>query len=185
MAKQNKDELPVGFVNVPEGIEASSISANQNFSLSSQTVGDEHMIEKLTEKNRVVSFSSLNPTTLKEKANFYNTINNPDMRLKNCINMTLYIRHVYAEMVEIMSEASGCMEWVPRLIFIDKDGKSYTCVSKGVFNATARLFKIFGEPEWNDVPLVPKLIEKGKNNILTIDVDEKFMEDLENGVIDA
>lgn len=130
-------------------------------------------IGELIDSSRVTQFCSITANTQKEKLRLYNVMNTPDERLAECVNKELHITDVFVEVVQIRSETTGEINSCPRIILVDKDGKSYVAVSIGVFNSLKKLMSAFGVPRWNEpVIIIPKQIKKGINSILTLTVKE-------------
>lgn len=119
-----------------------------------------------------VSYSSFEPKTQDEKISFYNAINNPQKRLKDCVNMEISIQHVYCERCVFVGETGEITEGV-RTVMIDKDGNGYQAASRGIFNCIRKLFSIMGEPKsWEgSVTIIPRLINKSKDrSVLVFDL---------------
>ena len=122
--------------------------------------------------NSTSSYCSLSANTVREKALLYNAMANPQKRLADCINLTLNIRDIFVELIELSDELTGEVTMAPRIVLIDTDNVSYQAVSKGIYNSLARLIKTFGDPTWEGgLPLVVKQIQAGKNQILTLEVN--------------
>lgn len=121
---------------------------------------------------RSTSYCSIVAETNEDKAKIYNAMNNPDKRLKDCINEVIALTDVYVETVECTSETTGETIACPRVVLIDEDGIGYQAVSKGIFSALKKLFAIYGEPTKWDEPINVKVrqISNGTRNILTLDV---------------
>lgn len=131
---------------------------------------DERYIMDLTSE-RKVQFCSMVATTEKDKKTLFKAQNSPDKRLKDCVNMKLKIKDVYVEVVKLEDQNTGEMMYAPRIVLIDMDGVGYQCVSKGVFSGLKKLFNIFGMPTWEKgLEVTPKLVNKGNNNILILDI---------------
>ena len=87
------------------------------------------------------------------------------------------VKDVYCEIVDCAvkdekGELTGEVNKAPRVVLIDSDGKSYQCVSTGVFNSLKRLFGVFGYPTWvRALPCKVKQISVGTRQILTLVVD--------------
>lgn len=130
--------------------------------------------------NQGGTYSGLSPIVKMEKKTIFNATANPDYRLRECVNMKIQVVGIIVEMVEVKKEVRDkegniCGEELvqaPRIVFIDKEGKSYTATSSGVFNAVGRILALFGEPSTWEEPLniKPKLLTKGTYNILTLEV---------------
>lgn len=116
-------------------------------------------------------YCSIQAGSMAEKALIYNAMNNPAHRLGDCINKTLIIRDVLAEMISITDDVTGEVSQAPRIVLIDKDGESYQAVSKGIFNAVKKAIVVFGPPTWEvGLPIVVKQVSFGKNQMLTFDI---------------
>lgn len=115
--------------------------------------------------NAVPTFSSLVPKTQEEKVDFFNAINNPQKKLKSCINMTIALKDIYAEECEFVNAETGEVSKGVRMVLIDAEGVTYQASSKGVFTSMSKLLSIMGHPNtWKKpVNIVPKLIDKGTN----------------------
>lgn len=84
----------------------------------------------------------------KEKATVYNAMSNPDKRLRDCINMEITIKDVFFEETELTDDKTGEVKTGIRVVLIDDKGVSYSCVSRGIFNACKRLAAVYGNPTW-------------------------------------
>ena len=124
--------------------------------------------------SRQLSFSSLQATTDEEKANLFNAINNPDERLSDCINMTINAKDLFVEIVECTNDETGEKTHCPRIVIVDAEGKSYQCVSVGVYSALKKIVQIFGAPTWaKPIPLVVKQVTKGARKMLTLNIAKR------------
>lgn len=118
-------------------------------------------------------FTSLNPTDRASQVLLYKGMNQPDKKISDCINMTLYIKDVFCEMVDIVNQETGEVSNAPRTVLFDKDGITYQAVSTGIFSSIKKLITIFGMPTWEEpMPLTVRQVKRGKNNILTLDVEQ-------------
>lgn len=132
-----------------------------------------NMIADLTE--RQLSYCSMTPKTDEEKATLYNIMNNPDKRIKDCINEVIKVKNVFVEVVKCTNQETGEVSTAPRIVLIDENGIGYQCVSLGIFSALKKLFAVYGEPTtWTKpIPIKIKQISKGVKNLLTLNVDTK------------
>lgn len=122
--------------------------------------------------SRTTSYCSLIAESAEDKAKIYNAMNNPEKRIKDCINEVIDLTDVYVESVVCTNEA-GISTTCPRVVLIDKDGVGYQAVSKGIFGALKKLFAIFGEPKDWEAPISIKIkqMNRGTNKaILTFDI---------------
>ena len=146
---------------------------SENMELVNITTDEgEHLIANLTSKT--AAFCSFKANTTDEKAKLFEIMNNPEKRLADCINMTIYVKDLYCEVVNCTNTETGEVTQQPRIVVIDKDNIGYQCVSIGIFSAFKKLISIFGEPTWNEpIPLKVKQITKNTRKMLTLDYDFK------------
>lgn len=123
-------------------------------------------------KSASTSYCSLNVNTQKEKEHLFNIISSPTDRIANMINEIIELKDLYVETVELTNEETGEIIFAPRTILIDKNGKSFECVSIGIFSALKKLFQIFGEPCIWEKPIKIKIkqIQRGTKSILTFSI---------------
>lgn len=130
---------------------------------------DGYSLEKeLTGEN--ISFSSLTPGSMEEKAILFKAMNNPTARVSDMVNKEILIRDVYVEIVQVKNQ-EGQESLQPRTVLIDTKGDSYQCVSTGIFSAVKKLIQVFGMPPWNDgLRVEVKQITRKERQLLTLDV---------------
>lgn len=116
-------------------------------------------------------FTSMTATTPEEKAKLFNAMNNPDERLSDNINKVIKCKDLYVETVDCVNEETGVITTCPRIVIIDEQGKSYQCVSVGIYSAFRKIIQVFGAPTWKEaVPVMVKQITKGNRKMLTLNV---------------
>lgn len=112
--------------------------------------------------------------TPKSKANIYNAINSPDMKLSEAIGEVIEMVHIVAHEVVLVDEETGETIKALRSIICDKNGKTYEAVSGGVANSLMRIIQIFGQPETWKEPIKVKARQKatrnGNNKVTTLEV---------------
>lgn len=121
-------------------------------------------------------YCSVNADDPVKKAELFNAMNNPDERLADHINEVIKVKDVYCEAVELVNEQTGLSNVNPRIVLIDEKGKSYQCVSFGVFNALKKIMSpaFFGAPTWeNPIPIKVKQITRGQRSMLTLEISTK------------
>lgn len=124
--------------------------------------------------NQKPAYCSIVAESFDDKAKIFNAMSSPDERLRNHINEIIKIRDVYCEIVECVNKDTGETSEAPRVVLIDTEGKSYQCVSSGIFNSLKRLFTVFGMPTWEKgVPCKVKQVSNGERQILTLVVANK------------
>lgn len=102
----------------------------------------------------------------------YNAINNPTYRVGDMINQVIDMAMVHIAPIEVSDSETGEMIMLPKTVIIDTQGESYSCVSKGIYNALNNIIDIFGEPSPENVISV-KVVQKtgGKfNKFLTLEI---------------
>lgn len=135
---------------------------------------EEQEISIFEQGNRKPAYCSIVAETFDDKAKVFNAMSSPDERLRNHINEVIKVKDVYCEIIECLNKDTGETSEAPRVVLIDTEGKSYQCVSTGIFNSLNRLFTVFGMPTWeNGVPCKIKQISAGERQILTLVVSMK------------
>jgi len=123
--------------------------------------------------SRSEMFCSLPAETREEKAALFNAMSNPDYRLGDHINEIIFVKDVFAEKIQLTSEETGEIQDVPRIVLIDKDGKSYAATSTGVFSALKRIFQLFGVPTWSEpIPVKVLQVTRKERKLLTLAIAE-------------
>lgn len=132
--------------------------------------------------NSALAFSSMKADSVAEKAALFNAISNPAHKLGDFINKTIFIKDIYAELIDMpKTDADGnpvydadgeqIVDKVPRIVLIDADGDTYQAVSLSVMNNITRLFKMFGAPTWEPaLPVEVKQISRNNMRIYAFEV---------------
>lgn len=111
----------------------------------------------LTDLNNTESYCSIKGDSREELVAMYNAINSPDHKLSDFVGKKLNIKDISIERVENMNDETGDMVANARVVLIDENGESYTCVSSGIYSAIKKLVAVFGEPTWE--PALPVEIQ--------------------------
>lgn len=111
----------------------------------------------LTDLNNTESYCSIKGDSREALVAMYNAINSPDHKLSDFIGKKLNIKDISIERVENMNDETGEMVANARVVLIDENGESYTCVSSGIYSAIKKLVAVFGEPTWE--PALPVEIQ--------------------------
>ena len=116
------------------------------------------------------AFCSMTMETEEEKSAVFNAMNNPDERLADCINKQITIKDVYIEIVECTNTETGEVTSCPRVVIIDDKGKTYQCVSVGIYSALKKIFMIWGTPNNWEKPIKVEIkqVTKGERKMLTL-----------------
>lgn len=118
-----------------------------------------------------LQFCSMQAVTDEDKMKVFNTMNNPDKRLSDCINMKINAKDLFVEIVNCTNEKTGEITACPRIVIVDDKGVSYQAVSIGIYSALKKLIQVFGAPTWEKtIPLEVKQITKGERKMLTLNV---------------
>ena len=116
-----------------------------------------------------VCFSSMKTGTHEEKALYYNAISDPEYKIADKVGEVINVKDIYIELIDMTNEETGEVSKAPRVILIDTDGHSYSCVSMGVFNSLRRLVQVFGAPTWEEgLSVKVKQIAVNKNRVFTL-----------------
>lgn len=132
---------------------------------------DNRFIVDLT--TRTTSYCSMTADTPESKATLYNAMNNPEKRIKDCINEVISIKDVFVEVVTLHNDETGEVTTAPRTVIIDENGVGYQAVSMGIFSALKKLFQVYGEPFNWEYPVkvkVRQISRSANKNILTFDI---------------
>lgn len=120
------------------------------------------------------AYCSMTAASDRDKVTLYNACSNPK-RLSDMLNLEIKMKHVFAEIIQVMSEASGEMVNVPRVVIIDEKGQGYQAVSLGIYNSVKRILSLFGDPASWDHPHTVRVqninLQNGQHTFNLIMVD--------------
>ena len=119
----------------------------------------------LTDLNNAESYCSIKGDSREALVAMYNAINSPDHKLSDFVGKKLNIKDISIERVENMNEETGEMAANARVVLIDENGESYTCVSSGIYSAIKKLVAVFGEPTWEPVEVQNLSTKKGRKTM--------------------
>jgi len=130
--------------------------------------GNSNMIQDLTAPAKAM-YCSFIPQTRAEKVMLFNATNEPESTISDQVGEILKIKNIFAEEITLNDQETGEQRVCPRIVFIDENDKSYSCVSIGMYSALRKVFATFGTPDVWDEPLPIKIKNKtiGKNKMLT------------------
>lgn len=116
-----------------------------------------------------MSYTDMDLSDVSTAKDFYNAVSQPDIALKECVNIPIAMKHVSVEVCELHDEEKGDVV-APRVVIVDKDGKSYQAVSVGVYQSLKRIFMLFGTPDsWSEpLTVVPMLTSTKKGQVLSL-----------------
>lgn len=107
----------------------------------------------LYDLNNAESYCSIKGDSREALVAMYNAINSPDHKLSDFVGKKLNICDISIERVDNLNDETGEMVANARVVLIDENGESYTCVSSGIYSAIKKLVSVFGEPTWE--PALP------------------------------
>lgn len=97
-------------------------------------------------------FCSMVAEDIDSKKSLFNATSNP-VKISSIIGKTIDLLHFYVEVIQVVSEQTGEIVNVPRVVLIDAMGNGYQGVSIGLYNSLKRIVSMFGMPaEW-EAPL--------------------------------
>lgn len=111
-------------------------------------------------------YCSFVPDTPEGKKALYKAMSEADCKVSDCLNINIDLKDIYVEMVQILNDATGEYQPVPRVVLFDRTGKSYGGNSWGLMRSVERLLRVYGDPgEWGEpltVQVVQQAIKNGK-----------------------
>lgn len=119
--------------------------------------------------NTGVAYTDMDLTDRKQAVAFYNATANPQYKLKEHVNEVINLAHVSIECCEVNNE-DGERTIAPRIVLIDANGSTFSCVSTGIYNSLKRLFALLGTPDtWTEtVPIKPALVATKRGQVLSL-----------------
>lgn len=120
-----------------------------------------------------LGYTDMNLSDRSAAVAFYNATSNPANKLKEHVNEVLSLVHVSAECVEVRNDDVPEGKTIaPRVVLITDDGKSYSCVSVGVYQSLKRMFALLGTPDtWKEpVKIKPVLISTKRGQVLSLNL---------------
>ena len=142
---------------------------NNNFEMTTQ---EQNITTDIMQSSEAI-FCSLDNSTREGAIKMYNALNTPAGRVGELIGKTLLVSDVIAEPITLTNE-DGTVSDTVRVALITPEGKAYTAISVGIYNAVKKLIAVFGLPTWSDpLPLeVKQITRKSKEgqprNVLTL-----------------
>ena len=133
--------------------------------------GQKNLIQDLTKPSTKI-WCSFELKTRKEKVDLFNATNEPDETISDNVNKVIQVVNVFAEEIYFTDEFTGEITPCARMVFLDKDNKSYSCCSVGMYSSLQKAFATFGVPStWLEpLPILIKNKTIGKNKLLTFTV---------------
>lgn len=101
--------------------------------------------------------------TRESKIAIYNAINNSDKKVDDYKGKVLEIVNFAAHPIKLISDETGEVNEVLRIVLIDKDGNGYETVAGGVMSSLEKIFGIVGMAPWEPaLKVVPTEVKTRK-----------------------
>lgn len=124
-------------------------------------------------------YTSLSRETPQQRKAFVKALNSCTARIANKMDETITVSDILLHRVEMASDDDGEVKELVRSVLISPSGDTYEACSKGVYNALAALFHMYGMPPWNPPLLLTfeqRNLPGGKRFYCLTDVDEQAKE---------
>lgn len=108
----------------------------------------------ISDQNPVLS--TMVTETKKEKALFYNAVENPTRKVADLINQEITITNVYMEKAHYIDDEGIVTDGV-KTVLIDENGEGILANSIGIVKAVYSIFSVFGMPDEWDEPMKVKV----------------------------
>ena len=132
----------------PETIEA-AMENGLELALSSDRFGKLDLKRDITGGGK--GYCTMQAVDNRAKVTLFNACSNPD-KVADYIGKQIKLMHFFVEVIQTVSEQTGEIVNVPRVVLIDEAGKGYQAVSIGMYNSLKRVVAMFGEPATWDRP---------------------------------
>lgn len=118
-------------------------------------------------------FCSMQAEDNQSRVTLFNACSNPE-KISSMIGKQIKMIHFFVEVIQTVSEQSGEMVNVPRVVIIDEKGKGFQGVSLGLYNSVKRIVTMFGLPSTWEKPHTVEVqqieLKQGRTfNLLMID----------------
>lgn len=122
----------------------------------------------LFKQSKARVFCSVNAETEEEKKKLFNTLEQCDALLNDCVGTEIEIKDVYCEEREVVDEDTGEVKTKFRTILFATNGQTYATGSYGIFNVIKKIIQIYGFPTWENgikVKVAKRPIKDGKQTL--------------------
>lgn len=108
-------------------------------------------------------YSSIQGTDFASKLRVVNAISDSKPISEN-LNKKIELTNIVVQPIEMQNEETKQMEWVPRIILLDKDDNAFHAISGGIFKSVQNILGILGEPSTWAAPVPVKVVQEGQGN---------------------
>lgn len=96
-------------------------------------------------------YCSINTANKEDKKKLFNTLEQCDLLLNECVGNEIALKDIYCEEKEVLDETTGELKTKYRTILFDENGQTYATGSYGIFNVINKIISIYGLPtEWEE-----------------------------------
>lgn len=118
-------------------------------------------------------FSTIDVTTMENKAKLFNATENADVLANDCVGEKFTLVDAYIERIPTIDEETGEQKIKYRTILFGEDGKTYASGAYGIYNTVAKILSIYGVETLHDKGLkveIAKGTTKGNKTRLFLKV---------------
>ena len=118
-------------------------------------------------------FSTIDVTTMENKAKLFNATENADVLANDCVGEKFTLVDAYIERIPTIDEETGEQRIKYRTILFGEDGKTYASGAYGIYNTVAKILSIYGVETLHDKGLkveIAKGTTKGNKTRLFLKV---------------
>ena len=143
---KNTEVMPVNTA--PDTIETATEDGLE-LAISSDRFSKLDLKRDITEGGK--GYCTMQAVDNRAKVTLFKACSNPD-KVTDYIGKQIKLMHFFVEVIQTVSEKTGEIVNVPRVVLIDEAGKGYQAVSIGMYNSLKRVVAMFGEPATWDRP---------------------------------
>lgn len=125
------------------------------------------------ENNERQMFSTIDITSMENKAKLFNATENADVLANDCVGEKFNLVDAYIERIPSIDEETGEQKIKYRTILFGEDGKTYASGAYGIYNTVAKILSIYGVETLHDKGLkveIAKGTTKGNKTRLFLKV---------------
>jgi hypothetical protein len=163
MNDQNKS-VPAGNVDQHAGEKETTALVTSD---SPQETGMATVEDMFTGRSIQV-YTSIQGEDTATKIKVYNAMNDQEAAISDMLGKTLVITDVLAFPVEMTDDETGELINLLRVVLIDKDGKSYGSVARGVASSIQKIIGVVGQAPWNPAIKISPVEKKTRKGFKTL-----------------
>lgn len=113
-------------------------------------------------------FSSINAESREDKIKVYNAMNDNEAAIGDMVGKTIEVTDVVAFPVQMVDDATGELIDLVRVVLVDRDGKSYGSVAKGISSSIQKIVGVVGHAPWTPAIKVKPIEKKTRAGFKTL-----------------